>query len=88
MTIQATNGGDWLPAEQLRRALAEWLGQSGEATVNLGGVDYLDAGVLQVLLALAAEQRSRGADLRLVHASSSLRQWFGYAGAAQYFFFA
>jgi hypothetical protein len=41
----------------------------------------LDAGALQVLLALDAEQRKRQRNLQLTNASSHLRQWFQFAGA-------
>jgi ABC-type transporter Mla MlaB component len=48
-------------------------------------VEYLDAGALQILLALDAEQKSQGRHLELANASTHLRQWFDYAGAADHF---
>jgi hypothetical protein len=48
------------------------------------GIGFLDAGTLRILLAL--EQKQPGRQLELVDASSNLRQWFEYAGAAQHYF--
>jgi anti-anti-sigma regulatory factor len=40
---------------------------------------------LQILLALDAEQKKRGRNLRLAKASPHLRQWFEFAGVADHF---
>ena len=50
--------------------------------LDLRDIDYLEASALQIVLAIAAEQRRRGAHLQLVNASAELGRWFEFAGAA------
>jgi anti-anti-sigma factor len=54
-----------------------------DLVLDLDGLEHLDASVLQVLLAMDAEQHRRGGALHLEHVSHRLEQWFGYAGAAE-----
>jgi len=84
ISIDIECSGDWIPAEQLRDAAMAALAESREVIVNLGKVDHLDASALQILLALDAEQKRQGRHLQLANASSHLRQWFDYAGAADH----
>ena len=70
-----------MPPEDLHEAALAALAAGGDIALNLHGVDHLDAGALQVLLALDAEQRKRQRNLQLTNASSHLRQWFQFAGA-------
>ena len=84
--IEVERSGDWMPAEELRKAALAASGESKDVTVNLGKVDHLDASALQILLALDAEQKRQGRHLHLANASAHLRQWFEYAGAAEEFF--
>ena len=49
---------------------------------DLRDIDYLEASALQIVLAIAAEQRRRGRHLQLVNASAELGRWFELAGAA------
>jgi len=58
----------------------------GDVAVNLDRVDHLDASALQILLALDLEQKRRGQNLRLDHASPDLQKWFQFAGVADQFF--
>jgi anti-anti-sigma factor len=85
ISIDIESSGDWIPAEQLRDSAMAALAESREVIVNLGKVDHLDASALQILLALDVEQKKQGRHLQLANASSHLRQWFDYAGAADHF---
>jgi anti-anti-sigma regulatory factor len=57
---------------------------AGEVTLDLESVDHLDAGTLQVLLAVSAEQTRHDRPLPLVHLSPALRHWLEWTGAAQH----
>jgi len=85
ITIDVECSGEWLPAEDLRDASLSALDAGSEVTVNLNGIDHLDASSLQILLALAAGKDEQGQPLRLENSSPQLRQWFAYAGAAEKF---
>jgi anti-anti-sigma factor len=50
--------------------------------LDLRDIDYLEASALQIVLAIAAEQRRRGRYLQLVNTSEQLGRWFEFAGAA------
>jgi anti-anti-sigma regulatory factor len=78
--IHVTREGEWLPPEELRAAALSAVDTDGNLTVNLEGVEHLDATSLQILLALAAERKKRGKGLRLANASLALSRWFEYAG--------
>jgi anti-anti-sigma factor len=78
--IHVTRDGDWLPPEEFRTLALSAVGADVHLSVNLQGVDYLDASALQILLALAAERKKRGKGLRLTNASVALSRWFEYAG--------
>lgn len=90
-TIEVARGGEWMEPEQLRRWALEQMGDgpakeagspgANRLTMDLAGVDYLDAATLQILLAIEAELQPRGGHLRLIHASEQLQQWFDFAGA-------
>jgi anti-anti-sigma factor len=69
-----------LPPEELLSLALASIEANGNLIVNLEGVDYLEASVLQILLALAAERKKRGAGLRLANVSPALSRWFEYAG--------
>jgi anti-anti-sigma factor len=81
--ILVTREGEWLPPEELRALALSSVNTEGDLTVNLAGVEYLDACALQILLALAAERREHGQALRLANASPALSHWFEYAGGAR-----
>lgn len=83
VSIDVERSGDWMPADELWEAARTVLGK--DLTVNLDKVGHLDASALQILLALDAEQKKQGHHLQLVNASTSLRQWFEYSGAAGHF---
>jgi anti-anti-sigma regulatory factor len=78
--ILVTREGEWLPPEELRVLALSAVDTDGNLTVNLEGVEHLDASALQMLLALAAERKKRGKGLRLANASLALSRWFEYAG--------
>jgi ABC-type transporter Mla MlaB component len=61
------------------------LGEGADVTLNLDKVNHLDASALQILLALDTEQKKHGRHLHLANASSHLRQWLCFAGAADRF---
>lgn len=97
-TILAACAGEWIDAVTLRDWAVEQFGrdaQQGPASgarqagirptlvVDLEGIHYLEAGALQVLLVIAAQQRERGGGFRLAHASEELHRWFEYGGAAE-----
>jgi anti-anti-sigma factor len=75
-----------MAAEELRETALKAMEADGDITLNLDGVDHLDASSLQILLALGKEQKKRGRHLDMVNASSHLRRWFEYSGAADDFF--
>jgi anti-anti-sigma factor len=77
--------GEWLPSEELRDQALAALAASDRVTLDLGGVDHLDASALQILLALSVAQRRRGRQLQVLNLSASLRQWLECAGAADHF---
>jgi ABC-type transporter Mla MlaB component len=96
-TIHAARSGQWMEPADLRRWAMEQIEGRGNASpqngsprkeaqrslvLDLSRVEYLDASALQVLLAIQAEQRGRGAGFQLVNSSPQLRRWFEYAGAA------
>lgn len=80
--IAAASEGGWLPAEDLKQAALKASGQGRNVMISLDGIGHLDAGALQVLLALHAEQRQGGRSLELTDASPELCQWFDYSGAS------
>jgi anti-anti-sigma regulatory factor len=84
--IEANRSGEWIPAEELREAALAACKNGADMTINLGGIDHLDASALQILLAFDMEQKKQKRHLSLTNASPKLRQWFEYAGAAEYFF--
>lgn len=81
--ILVTREGEWLPPEELLAIARSAVETEGNLTVDLEGVDHLDASALQVLLALAAERKKRGKGLRLANASVALSRWFEYAGGGR-----
>lgn len=83
MTIHAEREGGWMPAEDLRAAALAVLREERDVILNLAGVEHLDASALQILVALAREQKERGRQLELERISPRLREWFAYAGAAE-----
>lgn len=85
--IEVARSGDWMPVDELREASLGALQAGNDVTINLDGVNHLDASALQILLALSAEQKKRGRNLQLANASTHLRQWFEYAGSADQFIY-
>ena len=81
--IIVTREGEWLPPEELRAIALSAVDTDGNLTVNLEGVEHLDASALQMLLALAAERKKRGKGLRLANVSLALSRWFEYAGGGR-----
>jgi anti-anti-sigma factor len=79
--LEAGRSGEWAPVENLRESALTALAEGKDVTVNLGTIDYLDASALQILMALALEQKSAGRRLNLVNVSLPLQQWFDYSGA-------
>ncbi len=84
-SIDVDRSGDWMPVQELRDAALGAIEVGSDVTLNLGGIDHLDASSLQILLALEAEQKRRGRQLELANPSPHLLQWFEYAGAADHF---
>src|ERR1700722_4788327 len=78
--IIVTREGEWLPPQELRAIALSAVDTDSNLTVNLEGVEHLDASALQMLLALAAERKKRGKGLRLANVSLALSRWFEYAG--------
>ena len=75
-----------MPAEELRQAALAALAEGRDVTLNLDGVNHLDASALQVLLAFDAESGKSGRCLHLANASPELGKWFEYSGTAEHFF--
>jgi anti-anti-sigma regulatory factor len=81
--INVTRDGEWLPADEFRAIALSAAAADANLTVNVQGVDHLDASALQILLALAAERKKRGKGLGLANASIPLSRWFEYAGGRE-----
>ena len=81
--IIVTRAGEWLPPEEFRAIALSAVDTDGNLTVNLEGVEHLDASALQMLLALAAERKKRGKGLRLANGSFALSRLFEYAGGGR-----
>jgi anti-anti-sigma regulatory factor len=79
--LRVTQEGDWLPADELRRSMAEAVSVDAAIGVDLAGVEHLDARPLQVLLAFLIDRQASGKQVRLSHVSDGLARWFGYVGA-------
>ncbi len=84
--IEVERSGDWMPVEDLLKAALAASLADNDVTVNLNGIDHLDASSLQVLLALDIDRKKRGKILQLASPSPHLRQWFEFAGADEQFF--
>jgi anti-anti-sigma factor len=82
--IDAAREGDWLPPEEFRSVARSAAEADCNVVLNLEGIDHLDASALQILLALAAEQKKRSKTLRLANASLALSRWFEYAGGREH----
>jgi hypothetical protein len=95
-TFVAAAAGEWQEASSLYQWAKQQLGESqnaitgdmdnkdcdtGDLAIDVAGLDYLEANVLQVLLAVRDELVRRGRHLQVLNPSSSLREWFGFAGA-------
>lgn len=86
-SMDATSAGEWLEAQELYGLAAQAGSEDADVRVSVRGVDHLEAGAFQVLLALASGQTKRGCSLRVADASPALREWFAYAGADRHFSF-
>ncbi len=84
MVIVAGCSGEWVPVDELREKALAALEQHRSVTLDLDGVDHLDASSLQIVLALQVEQQARGARLELQNASAALCQWIKCAGATEH----
>ncbi len=84
--IAVERSGDWMPADELRKCALTALSEGKNVTLNLDKIDHLDASALQILLALDAELKKRGENLRLAKVSPHLHKWFEFAGADEHFF--
>jgi len=82
--ILVTRDGEWLPPRDFHALALSAADVDGNLTVNLEGVDYLDASALQILLALAVQRKQRGRGLGLENASTALSRWFEYAGGREH----
>ena len=63
-----------MSAEELKQVALEVVAEGKDIVLNLDGVDHLDASLLQILLALNAEQTKQGCNLRLLNASQLLQR--------------
>jgi len=84
VSIDIARSRDWMPAEELRETALTAIEANQDITLNLEGLEYLDASSLQILLAFDKEQKKRGRHLNLANISPNLRQWFEYSGAAEF----
>jgi anti-anti-sigma regulatory factor len=83
ITLHIERSGEWMPAEDLLATALEAVGQSREITIDLAGVNHLDASALQILLAIEQDQKSRQRGFHLANASAQLRAYFDHAGARE-----
>lgn len=84
--IRVERSGDWMPADELRESALVALSRGKGLTLDLDGIEYLDASALQILLAVESETEKCGQSLRLVKTSAHLRKWFELAGVWDRFF--
>ncbi len=82
--IQVYRSGEWLAGDEFLEQILAAVGRGDDVNIDLEGADHLDASSLQIMLALAAEQRKQGHKLRLTSASAALSEWFNHAGATDY----
>jgi anti-anti-sigma factor len=82
VVVEIGRSGDSMPAEELRVAALQGMAEAKDMTLSFSGVNHMDASLLQVLLAVCAEQKMQQRNLVLVNVSPHLRRWFEYAGAA------
>lgn len=83
--LKTMYGPGWVSAEQLRLHALELLESNIDLTVDFNGMESLDAGTLQVLLALEIEQERKNLRLSVTGISPELLRWFEYAGAQGHF---
>jgi ABC-type transporter Mla MlaB component len=74
-----------MPAAEMRVAALAALAFGNDSFLGVNEIDHLDAGALQILLALQTAREAHGRSLHLVNVSSLLLPWFEYAGAADCF---
>lgn len=84
--IEVERSGDWMPAEELHASAVAAASSGKNVTLNLDRINHLDASALQILLALDADLKQRGRNLKLAKASPQLLKWFEFAGADNHFF--
>lgn len=83
--LAVSNETELIPAEHLRLHALELLESNIDLTVDLSGLETLDIGTLQILLALEQEQERKNLRLTVTGASSTLLRWFEYSGAQDLF---
>lgn len=79
--LKVMNDQGLVSAEKLRLHTLELLESDIDLTVDFTGVESLDVGTLQVLLALELEQARKKLRLSITGVSSTLLRWFEYSGA-------
>lgn len=82
IVVEIVRAGAWLPAEELQKTLAANVLEDAAVNLDMGGVDHLDAGPFQVLLAFVAQRQDQDRTVRLLNISAALEKWFGHVGAA------
>jgi anti-anti-sigma regulatory factor len=79
--IAACMDGEWLPAVELFERIKVAASMDGPLTVDLSGLEHLQAAPLQVLIATSLEWGCQGRHLTLLNVSDSLKRWFSLSGA-------
>lgn len=67
-------------AEQLHESALSLVQIVGDVTVDCEDTDWVDASILQILIALKSSLRNEGRALRFTNVSSSLASTWGLAG--------
>jgi anti-anti-sigma regulatory factor len=85
-TIVVGGEGGWNSAEDLKQRGLDALNTSGDIVLDFSQINHLEAGGLQVVLAVRTACTSTGKSLDLVNVSPGLRAWFEQCGGADHLF--
>jgi anti-anti-sigma factor len=85
-TIAVAGESGWASAEELKERAVDALNTSAHIALDFSRIDYVEAGGLQVVLAIRAACVKTEKSLELVNVSPELRGWFEQCGGAEHLF--
>ena len=80
-SIEVCRDGAWLSAGELFQRVGAASDLDGPLSLDLAGLDHLEAAPLQVLIATHLERAREGREVVLLNVSESLKRWFSLSGA-------